>query len=429
MRIPSVACCTAHVAPAKAFCDAFFCRDPVTVWIASRGFGGKTFLLGLLALAEAIVWETDVTVLGGSAQQSARVVERMHRFWAVAPHRYWLATEPGLSKTTLAWGNTIEALAASPNAVRGGHPTRLRLDEIDEMDLRILEAAQGQPMDRHGVRAQTVMSSTHQHPDGTMTEVLKRAAAMGWPVHRWCWRETVEPDGWLPSAQVERKRHEIPQHMWHTEYELQEPSAEGRAIDPEAVEWTFDPTLGTASPADLDHGWEGVGPVIDPSTSRIQNGVYYTHGADWGQAVDYTAIATLRCDQRPLSLVAAYRSRRRPWPTMIAKLSERIARYPGTAAHDHTGSGSVVGEHVVGSVIDVDMVGQRRRDLFLNYIAALEHHEIKAPRLEPFYSEHRYCRVEDLFGSGHPPDTVVACALAYYAFRNRRAPGDYGITI
>ena len=46
------------------------------------------------------------------------------------------------------------------------------------MELRILEAAQGQPMDCDGVRAQTVMSSTHQHPDGTVTAMRRRAAEL-----------------------------------------------------------------------------------------------------------------------------------------------------------------------------------------------------------------------------------------------------------
>ena len=73
--------------------------------------------------------------------------------------------------------------------------------------------------------------------------------------------------------------------------------------------------------------------------------------------------------------------------------------------------------------------GQARRDLFQNYIVALERHEIAMPRIEPFYTEHKFCRVEELFGGGHPPDTVLACALAYHAFRTQRAPGDYGITI
>ena len=30
---------------------------------------------------------------------------------------------------------------------------------------------------------------------------------------------------------------------------------------------------------------------------------------------------------------------------------------------------------------------------------------------------------------GHPPDTVVALAMAYHAFKTGRRPGDYGITI
>ena len=64
VRIPAVACCEGHVAPAKAFCDALRARAPVALWIASRGFGGKTFLLALLAAANAILFETDVIDLG-----------------------------------------------------------------------------------------------------------------------------------------------------------------------------------------------------------------------------------------------------------------------------------------------------------------------------------------------------------------------------
>ena len=182
VRIPAVACCPGHVAPAQAFCDALRARDQVALWIASRGFGGKTFLLALLAAANAILFETDVIILGGSGQQSLRVVEQLHGLWAagqVPPA--WLASAPTFNKTTLAWGNMIQALTASQTAVRGAHPTRLLLDEIDEMKLPILEAAQGQPMDRNGVQAQTVMSSTHQYPDGTVTAMRCRAAELDWP--------------------------------------------------------------------------------------------------------------------------------------------------------------------------------------------------------------------------------------------------------
>ena len=61
--------------------------------------------------------------------------------------------------------------------------------------------------------------------------------------------------------------------------------------------------------------------------------------------------------------------------------------------------------------------------------AAIERDEIVCPRIDAFYTEHLYCGEDDLFGSGHPPDTVVAMALAYHAFKTGRQPGDYGITI
>lgn len=435
VQLPTVACCPGHAAPAQAFLDALLCRAPVAVWKASRGFGGKTFLLGLLALVEAILFEIDVTVLGGSGQQSARVVDRIHRFLARSEvARLWLDGEPGLQKTTLAWGNTIEALTASPTSVRGAHPTRLRLDEADEMSLRILEAAQGQPMDHRGVRAQTVISSTHQHPDGTMTAVLKRAAELGWPVYQWCFHETMEPHGWLSPGQIERKRAEVSRRMWEIEYELQEPSAEGRALDPAAVERMFDPSMGAAVTAQaLEFVWQLERPPITRPGAERADGPWYTVGIDWAQARDYTVAAVLRCDTTPFQLVAVYRTHRRPWPEMTDRVGALLDMYPGPSAHDYTGGGRAIREFPAlrhrDQLMDFTMVGRERTDLFRDYIGAVERHELWCPRIDALYAEHKYCSEDDLFGGGHPPDTVVAMALAYHAFRRGRRPGDYGITV
>ena len=335
-----------HVAPAQAFCEALFARAPVALWIASRGFGGKTSLLALLAAANAILFETDVIILGGSGQQSARVVERLHRLWAAGQvPRAWLASAPTFNKTTLAWGNTIQALTASQTAVRGAHPTRLLLDEIDEMKLQILEAAQGQPMDRNDVQAQTVMSSTHQYPEGTVTAMRRRAAALGWPVSQWCYRETLAPHGWLTADQATRKRGELSPTMWAVEYELQEPSAEGRAFDPAAVERMFDATLGThISAGDLEHGWRGQpGPPAERAWPDPA-GAWYCTGIDWAQQRDDTVAAVVRCDTTPLQLVAVYRTQRRPWPEMTERVGALLDEFPGPAVHDATGAGSAIGE-------------------------------------------------------------------------------------
>ena len=382
VRIPTVACCEGHVAPAQAFLDALFARSSVALWIASRGFGGKTSLLALLAAANAILFETDVTILGGSGQQSARVVEHLHRLWAAGQvPRAWLASEPSLNKTTLAWGNTIQALTASQTAVRGAHPTRLLLDEIDEMKLPILEAAQGQPMDRDGVRAQTVMSSTHQYPDGPVTAMRRRAAELGWPVSQWCYRETLEPHGWLTADQVTRKRGELSPTMWAVEYELQEPSAEGRAIDPAAVERMFDATLGAhISPGELEHLWRGQpGPPAERAWPDPA-GAWYCTGIDWAQKRHYTVAAVVRCDTTPLQVAAAYRTQRRSWQVMTEKVGALLDEYPGPAAHDETGAGSAIGAFPALAAHDqlqgVTLVGRVRTDLFRNYIGAIERHEI-----------------------------------------------------
>ena len=119
IRIPAIACCAAHQSPAQAFCDAYFGRVSVAIWKASRGFGGKSTLLALLAMTEAITLGVDVVVLGGSGQQSERVLDAMGRMWpTTAWGRQLLASAPGVRKTTLVFGNTIIALPASQTAVR-----------------------------------------------------------------------------------------------------------------------------------------------------------------------------------------------------------------------------------------------------------------------------------------------------------------------
>ena len=314
-------------------------------------------------------------MLGGSAQQSERVLEAMTLQWrAPKAPAHLLASPPAVRKTRFVWGNMITALAASQAAVRGPHPQRLRIDEADEMLLAVLDAAHGQPMDRAGVQAQTVISSTHQHPDGTMTAVLQRAAARDWPVYEWCYRETLEPHGWLTEDQVTRKRLELPRTMWETEYELQEPSAKGRAFDAAVVERMFDADLGTHIPAgDLEHIWRGQpGPPAERARPDPA-GAWYCTGIDWAQKRDYTVAVVVRCD--------------------ATGAGTAIGAFPALAAHDQ--------------LQGVTLVGRVRTDLFRNYIGAIERHEIVCPRIDAFYTEHLYCGEDNLFGSGHPPDTVV----------------------
>lgn len=427
-KFPRTRVCKDHVSPFEAFADAYFARSPVVVWKASRGFGGKSRTLGILGLTEMALLGAEVSVLGGSGAQSLNVHHTSQEAWGhFGAPKGLLTTAPTKFDTDLSNGGHMRSLMASQTSVRGPHPQRLRLDEIDEMDLDILEASQGQPMRKRSqvpgvgmIETQTVMSSTHQYPDKTMTAMLARARELHWPIYQWCWRETSNlVDGWLTPQEVERKRGEIAHHMWETEYDLQEPSVEGRAIDTEAVERCFDPALGEFS------GDKAI-------TTKPIPGVPYITGIDWAKEKDMTIVATFDTTQLPWVCVAWQKMQRKPWPVMIADALKQWQTYGGLLVHDATGIGNVVQDYITeeiprslhDKVKPVVMGGGRERANFFNdYVACIEGDEMRYPRIEYAYGEHRYVTVDDLFGRGHPPDSVVAGALAWSRRRHRITVG------
>jgi hypothetical protein len=441
--IPDTQVCPHHTTPWRAFADAYFAKYPVTIWKGSRGFGGKSFALSVLGVTEAITLKASSSILGGSGAQSLRVHDHMRDLWGHpnAP-KHLLKSAPSSEKTELIWGNRIVALMASQTSVRGPHPQRLRMDEIDEMDLAILEAAQGQPMEGPlKIPTQTVMSSTHQYSNGTMTEMLRRASDKGWPVYEWCYKETSNPiDGWLDPREIERKRHEIVDAMWVTEYDLQTPSPTSRAIMPDAVELMFDPKLGEFQGAPNEYI------EIEPPMSKCTEceaiqptefgyeclkcggpteSILYVHGADWARKNDWTIIPTFRADRFPLVCVAWERSGRAEWPYMVKKYEDRIKRYGGgnyhyySAAHDGTGLGDVIDGYLSVRAHPVIMAGATRTEMLSDYISHCENGKIVYPMIKYAYTEHLYSSVEDVFGgslTSHLPDSVAGGSLALYAY-------------
>jgi hypothetical protein len=244
-----------------------------------------------------------------------------------------------------------------------------------------------------------------------MTEILKRAAENGWPVYEWCWKESsAAPDGWLQQSEIDSKRGEVTAAMWAAEYDLQEPSPEGRAILTEKVDLCFKKDLG-----------EFEGKLGEPCIiEKPVKGATYATGADWAKKKDFTVIDTFRTDVRPMRRVAWIRLGRMPWPMMIAKFDERVKLYPGPACHDATGIGDVVDDYQTANAEGVILMGQARGDAFTAYIAAIEGEAIESPKIRYCEGEHRYCTNDDLSGGGHPPDSFVAGAMALKAATTRQ---------
>jgi hypothetical protein len=281
------------------------------------------------------------------------------------------------------------------------------------VDWDILEAARGQPQDARGILSQLVMSSTHQYEDGPMTKLLEEAEREGWPVHEWCHRETAAgANGWVTAEIRDRKQAIMSAEAWRIEVELQRPNAEAKAISPEAVERMFRRDLGVFK------GDNGEYIEIEAPKSAAD----YAHGADWGRRRDWAIVWTFRTDVFPARLVAFERRGRTDWPELTAMLDTRQRRFSGRARHDGTGLGDVVDHFLQVPAEGIWIAGKVRQELFSGYVLGVENGLFEAPMIEWAYKEHRRCTRDDLYGAGHPPDTIVAGALAASLFTTGSIP-------
>lgn len=427
VRIPRVAVCEGHVSPWFAFCEAFFARVPVSIWVGARGLGGKTFMMGTLALAEAILLGASVNVLGGSGEQSARLLETHEVLWRHpdAP-RELLRSAPAAHRTRLKGGAKILALKASQHSARGGHPHRLRMDEVDDMDRAILKAALGQVGPAAGVPSQVVLGGTYHLPDGTMRYVLKELSKeKAWPIRRWCWRESlVANGGWLTDEKLERTRVTVPASMWAVEYDLQEPSAEGRIFSEDQLKVLFQKELGEVKTG-LSEAWRA---------DALPTLVVYAHGQDLAEERHHSVRVGLKCDERPWRIVDYERSRGVAYEVTAMRFRSALTSLPGPSRFDKTGPGTMFDRlllyneqgELVGPIDRCEGLkttpglgrgpGTISRALLLGqYATAVSQGELVGPSIETLEEEHRYANQDQLFGKGHPPDGIVACALAYDA--------------
>lgn len=133
----------------------------------------------------------ETKILGGSGEQSLRMYNHMKRLIS-APFQHLVNGEVKKTETELVGGSNIKILTASSKSVRGSHPQKIKLDEVDEFDESIYEAALLTPTSHRGIQASTHIYSTMHKAYGLMNKVIEEAAMSGYRVFKWCVFDVME---------------------------------------------------------------------------------------------------------------------------------------------------------------------------------------------------------------------------------------------
>ena len=243
-RFPHPSHCKDHVSPLDAIWAAYAELDDFSIWYAMRG-SGKTYNVSLLGWLESVFKPNCLTtVLGGSLEQSTKAVAYLSNLWdlpRVKDIRKKLLVNNQVAGRGFKThhGSSITALAASSKSVRGPHPQKLRLDELDEMDRVIYEASLGQPKSKHGISDNIVISSTLHKAFGLMTEVIDEREKTGAQLYKWCVEEVREPRGFWTNGEIERKKRQLTVAMYDSEYLLKRPQIGDTIFDFESVDRAY----------------------------------------------------------------------------------------------------------------------------------------------------------------------------------------------
>jgi hypothetical protein len=192
VKVADTPVCPGHSAPLD-YLTEWLCERPAISLVHGPRGGGKSYLAALATHIESQGYPWHGTkILGGSLAQSQQIYNAIREFDRLRPGDLssFMKERAVYART----GSEVSILAASPSSVRGPHVPTLRLDEVDEIDDEIRDAAAGMCMQTGAERASVSMTSTWHKVGGPMQR-LKDAAAdpeSGIRSHTFCMFEVLE---------------------------------------------------------------------------------------------------------------------------------------------------------------------------------------------------------------------------------------------
>jgi len=178
-------CQKPHQPPIDFLADVFFGKSPDAILWGNRG-GGKSYIGGFISwLRSTFKKRCGTRILGGSSDQAEKVYKAMSGFLDKSGLMEELLDKPPLISSTQ-WknGSNVEILTASQRSVRGPHQQNLIIDEVEEMDEDLYEAALSQPQSAYGIQSSTIIMSTLHRRFGLFKKILEDMK--GFQLYRFC---------------------------------------------------------------------------------------------------------------------------------------------------------------------------------------------------------------------------------------------------
>lgn len=267
-------CRETHVAPIDIIARIFFGNNPDCVIWGNRS-GGKSYMAGVITwLRSALMPHCGTRILAGSGDQAKKSYKAIGDYWQLSGmQEQLLEGEPLMSETRYKNKSHVEILTCSQKSVRGPHQQNLIVDEVEEVDPDVYEAALSQPQAAHGISSSTIVMSTMHKRYGPMAEMLREerrglelfkfciwetvgpcrptytdsACKSMCPLQEWCPRTIRDSKGYYPFPDLLKKLKVLSLEAFLTEWLCERPSRVGaiyEEFDPEihGIDRDFDPT-------------------------------------------------------------------------------------------------------------------------------------------------------------------------------------------
>jgi len=186
--LPDKPICQQHQAPLDFMADAFFMNEPRTSIVMGPRGGGKTTMLSLTFLIDAVFHDNcEIADVGAIAKQAKRAYKYFTTFGIDTDTPFHDAITRSIqSETNFINGSMLEVVTGTAAGLNSPHPQRGNCDEADLMTWNLIQEFLMMMQSKNELASQARIVSTRKTKYGPMHRAIKKREELGFHLYQWC---------------------------------------------------------------------------------------------------------------------------------------------------------------------------------------------------------------------------------------------------